>query len=79
MPYSEAIGFIANLNNPDDIDFVFYVVAHEMGASVVGAPGGSAPIWKGATLLSETMAQYSALMVMEKEYGRDTDAEISQV
>src|SRR5947209_12826646 len=27
---------------------------------------------EGATLLSETMAQYSALMVMEKEYGRDT-------
>jgi hypothetical protein len=26
---------------------------------------------EGATLLSETMAQYSALMVMEKEYGRD--------
>src|SRR5258707_14274317 len=27
---------------------------------------------QGATLLSETMAQYSALMTMEKEYGRDT-------
>jgi ABC-2 type transport system permease protein len=26
---------------------------------------------EGATLLSETLAQYSALMVMEKEYGRD--------
>jgi hypothetical protein len=23
-------GFIANLNDPDDIDSVFYVVAHEM-------------------------------------------------
>ena len=71
MPYSEAIGFIANLNHPDDIDMVFYVVAHEMGHQwwahqVVGAD------MEGATLLSETMAQYSALMVMEKEYGRDT-------
>lgn len=26
---------------------------------------------EGATLLSETLAQYSALMVMEREYGRD--------
>jgi aminopeptidase N len=26
---------------------------------------------QGATLLSESLAQYSALMVMEKEYGRD--------
>jgi ABC-type transport system involved in multi-copper enzyme maturation permease subunit len=71
MPYSESIGFIANLNHPDDIDFVFYVVAHEMGHQwwahqVIGAN------MEGATLLSETMAQYSALMVMEKEYGRDT-------
>ena len=71
MPYSESIGFIANLNHPDDIDFVFYVVAHEMGHQwwahqVVGAN------MEGATLLSETLAQYSALMVMEKEYGRDT-------
>jgi len=70
MPYSESIGFIANLNHPDDIDMVFYVVAHEMAHQwwahqVIGAN------MQGATLLSETMAQYSALMVMEHEYGRD--------
>jgi ABC-type transport system involved in multi-copper enzyme maturation permease subunit len=71
MPYSESIGFIANINKPDDIDFVFYVVAHEMAHQwwahqVVGAD------MEGATMLSESLAQYSALMVMEKEYGRDT-------
>jgi ABC-type transport system involved in multi-copper enzyme maturation permease subunit len=71
MPYSEGIGFIANLNKPDDIDFVFYVVAHEMAHQwwahqVIGAN------MEGATMLSESLAQYSALMVMEKEYGRDT-------
>ena len=70
MPYSESIGFIANLNHADDIDMVFYVVAHEMGHQwwahqVIGAN------MEGATLLSETLSQYSALMVMEKEYGRD--------
>ena len=70
MPYSESIGFIANLNHPDDIDMVYYVVGHEMGHQwwahqVVGAD------MQGATLLSESLAQYSALMVMEKEYGRD--------
>jgi ABC-2 type transport system permease protein len=71
MPYSESIGFIANLNHLDDIDMVYYVVAHEMGHQwwahqVIGAD------MQGATLLSESLAQYSALMVMEKEYGRDT-------
>jgi len=70
MPYSESIGFIANLTDPEDIDKVFYVVAHEMAHQwwahqVIGAN------MQGGTLLSETLAQYSALMVMEQEYGRD--------
>ncbi len=69
MPYSEAIGFITDLRKPEDIDPVFYVVAHEMGHQwwahqVIGA------VMQGATLLSESMAQYTALMVMEQEYGR---------
>ncbi|MBI4904950.1 MAG: ABC transporter permease subunit [Acidobacteria bacterium] len=70
MPYSEGIGFIANLNDTDDIDYVYYVVAHELGHQwwahqIIGAN------MQGATLLSESLAQYTALMVMEKEYGRD--------
>ena len=71
MPYSESIGFIADIEKPDDIDMVYYVVAHEMGHQwwahqVVGAN------MQGATSLSETLVQYSALMVMEHEYGPDT-------
>ncbi|MCB0785873.1 MAG: hypothetical protein KDC02_16910, partial [Flavobacteriales bacterium] len=63
MPYSESIGFITDLTAEEDIDMVFYVVAHEMGHQywahqVIGAD------MQGATLLSESMAQYSALMVM---------------
>jgi aminopeptidase N len=70
MPYSESIGFIAKMDKPDDIDMVYYVVAHEMAHQwwahqVIGAN------MQGATALSEMLAQYSALMVMEKEYGRD--------
>jgi ABC-2 type transport system permease protein len=70
MPYSEGIGFIENLESPTDIDMATYIVAHEIGHQywahqVVGAN------MKGGTLLSETFAQYSALMVMEKTHGRD--------
>ncbi|MEM7312496.1 MAG: M1 family aminopeptidase, partial [Planctomycetota bacterium] len=70
MPYSEGIGFIADISKDDDVDMVYYVVAHEMAHQwwahqVIGSN------MQGSTLLSETMAQYSALMVMEKEYGRD--------
>lgn len=70
MPYSEGIGFIADLSDTNDVDMVFYVVAHEMAHQwwahqVIGAR------MQGSTLLSESMSQYGALMVMEKEYGRD--------
>lgn len=72
MPYSEGIGFISDLRNvkDDDIDPVYYVVAHEMGHQywahqLVGSN------MQGSTMLSESFAQYSALMVMEKEYGKD--------
>ena len=70
MPYSESIGFIADLSEDDAIDMVYYVVAHEMAHQwwahqVIGA------MVQGATMMSETFAQYSALMVMEQEYGKD--------
>ncbi len=70
IPYSEGIGFIAKIQKPDDIDFVFYVTAHEVAHQwwAHQVIGGNV---QGATVTSETMAQYSALMVMEKEYGPD--------
>jgi ABC-type transport system involved in multi-copper enzyme maturation permease subunit len=69
IPYSESIGFIADLRDKADIDYVFYVTAHEVAHQwwahqVIGARV------QGATMLTETMAQYSALMVMEHEYGK---------
>lgn len=69
MPYSEGIGFIANLEDSSAIDMVYYVVAHETGHQWWAHQLTGANM-QGATLLSETMAQYSALMVMEKMYGK---------
>jgi hypothetical protein len=70
VPYSEAIGFIGRVTNPDDIDFTYFVTAHELahqwwahqliGGQVVGS-----------NMMSETLAEYSALEVMEKKYGPD--------
>lgn len=72
MPYSEAIGFITDLRKvtEDDIDFVFYVVAHEMGHQYWAHQLTGANM-RGSEMLSETFAEYAALMVMEREYGRD--------
>jgi aminopeptidase N len=49
---------------------VFYVTAHEVAHQwwahqVIGADA------QGSTIMSETLSQYSALMVMEKAYGRE--------
>ncbi len=70
IPYSEGIGFIADLRDPDDIDYVFYVTAHEVAHQWWGHQviGGAV---QGGTMLSESLAQYTALMVMQKEYGKD--------
>ncbi|MCR9278623.1 MAG: ABC transporter permease subunit [Pseudomonadaceae bacterium] len=68
IPFSEAIGFTADLSDEDDIDYVFYVTAHELAHQwwahqVIGANV------QGGTMIVETLAQYSALMVMQERYG----------
>ena len=68
IPFSEAIGFIADLRDPAEIDYVFYVTAHEMAHQWWGHQVAGADV-QGQTFLVETLAQYSALMVMEHEYG----------
>lgn len=70
IPFSEGIGFVADIRDPENIDYVFYVTAHELahqwwGHQVVGANV------QGSAVITETLSQYSALMVMEKEYGAE--------
>ncbi|MDF2436636.1 MAG: hypothetical protein K0Q95_1012 [Bacteroidota bacterium] len=71
IPFSEGIGFIAKVdeNDPESIDYPFYVTAHEVAHQwwAHQVIGGNV---QGGTLISETMSQYSALMVMEKEFGK---------
>lgn len=71
MPYSESIGFIAKLDESGEkIDYVTYITAHELGHQWWAHQVVSADM-QGSTTLTETLAQYSALMVMEKLYGPD--------
>ena len=70
VPFSESIGFIARLDEDDEeaLDYPFYVTAHEVAHQwwAHQVIGGNV---QGSTMMSETFSQYSALMVMEKEYG----------
>ena len=71
VPWSEDLGFIADLpRDADKIDYVTYVGAHEIAHQwwahqLIGADE------QGSTALSETLAQYAALMVMKRMYGPD--------
>lgn len=72
IPYSESIGFIAKIDDEDmeDIDMPFYVTAHEIAHQwwAHQVIGGTV---KGMTVMSETLSQYVALMVMEQKYGKE--------
>ncbi len=70
VPYSEGIGFLANAADADKIDYVTYITAHEIGHQYWGHQIVPADT-QGATFVVETMAQYSALMVMKQLYGAD--------
>jgi hypothetical protein len=69
IPYSESIGFITRVkDDDDDLDMPFFVTAHEVahqwwGHQVLGARA------QGSAIMVESMAEYSALTVMEKRYG----------
>lgn len=70
IPFSEMVGFIADYNEPDTMDYVTGITAHELAHQwwahqLLGAE------MEGRLLLSETLAQYSAHLVVKKLRGED--------
>jgi ABC-2 type transport system permease protein len=70
IPYSEDVGFVSDYNAPETMDYVTYLTAHELSHQywshqVVGAD------MEGREVLSETIAQYSAQMVLKRLRGED--------
>ncbi len=70
VPFSEGIGFVLDIKDEDDVDIAFYVTAHELAHQWWGHQLMPAST-KGAAMLSETLSQYSALMVMKNEYSAE--------
>ncbi|AHG90273.1 hypothetical protein J421_2736 [Gemmatirosa kalamazoonensis] len=70
IPFSEGIGFITEADKDDaGRDLPFMVTAHEVAHQWWGHQVMPAGV-QGETMLVESMAEYSALMTTEKEYGR---------
>jgi aminopeptidase N len=70
VPFSEGIGFITRMKKPTDVDLTYFVTAHELGHQWWGHQliGGEV---EGSNMMAETLAQYSAYMVMQHKYGKD--------
>jgi hypothetical protein len=70
VPFSESFGWIADLSDPNSFDYVYYVTAHELAHQWWGhqiAPNYT----RGSNLISESLAEYSALILTERAYGKD--------
>ncbi len=72
VPFSEGIGFIAKVDekDPNAVDYAYTVVAHEFAHQwwahqVIGA------YVQGSTMMSESLAEYSSLKVLEHTYGKE--------
>jgi aminopeptidase N len=68
--YSEKAGFTMDFREPKRLDFLAYVTAHELAHQYwfhQVMPGDV----QGAEVLTETLSQYSALMIMKHRYGPD--------
>jgi ABC-type transport system involved in multi-copper enzyme maturation permease subunit len=70
VPFSEAFGWLANFSDPNDFDYTYYVTAHELAHQWWGhqiTPNYT----RGSNLISEALAEYSALVLSERKYGKD--------
>ncbi|MGB3547535.1 MAG: M1 family aminopeptidase [Saprospiraceae bacterium] len=68
VPYAESFGWTGDFSDPTDNDYAFTVTAHEVAHQWWGhqiAPSAT----RGANQISESMAEYSSLMVTKKRYG----------
>lgn len=70
VPFSEGIGFMVEVTEEDDVDVPYFVTAHELAHQWWGHQLTPAEV-QGGAVLSETLAQYSALMVMKQEYPQE--------
>lgn len=70
VPFAESFGWVGDFSDSNDLDYVYTVTSHEVAHQWWGhqvTPSAT----RGSNQISESMAEYSSLMVMKKEYGVD--------
>ncbi len=71
VPYAESFGWVGDFSDPDDTDYAFHVTAHEV-AHQWWAHQVTPSATRGANQISESMAEYSAFMVLKHQYGEES-------
>ena len=67
VPFSEAIGFILDIDDEQDVDMAFYITAHELAHQWWGLQLEAANV-QGQNMILETLAQYTAIMILKEKY-----------
>ena len=70
VPFSESFGWVADFKSPDDFDYIYFVTAHELAHQWWGhqvTPNYT----RGSNLIAEALAEYTALLLTERKYGKD--------
>lgn len=70
VPFTESFGWLADFKTPDDFDYVYFVTAHELAHQWWGhqvMPNYT----MGSNVISESLAEFSALVLTEKKYGKN--------
>ncbi|MEP7329348.1 MAG: M1 family aminopeptidase [Betaproteobacteria bacterium] len=70
VPFNEAIGFTAKVDDtdPKDLDYPYFVTAHEVAHQWWAHQEVPANV-QGGEFVTESLSEYSALMVMKHKYG----------
>ena len=70
VPFNEAIGFTARVDDrdPKDVDYPYFVTAHEIAHQWWAHQEVPAMV-QGAEFITESLSEYSALMVLKHKYG----------
>ncbi|WP_290974623.1 M1 family aminopeptidase [Flavobacterium sp.] len=75
----ENFGFYSNLNNRDKEDIINQLTAHELSHEWWGNSQISPEQKEGSWILTETLAQYTELMLYEKEHGLEKALETLKI
>ncbi len=70
IPFNEAVGFTAKVDDrdPQDVDYPYFVTAHEVAHQWWAHQEAPANV-QGAEFITESLAEYSALMVLKHKFG----------